>query len=341
MAGNAAAPADTSTGTPEEAGSAFEALGLVDGADEEEETDEADSSDEDTEADESGDDTEDRLTDEDDESDEDEGEDDEDPDEGKPAPKTPAKPTTEEPVFTIELPDGTKQGVTKVEAEKGYLRTQDYTRKTMALAEQRKEVEALTSQYKTVLKAYDEHLGKIVSQEPDWDTLRAQDPEQYLLKKDEWNEAQKERAIVAQENDRLAKEAQKKQQAEMETFIQAELTKLHEKLPSWKDPKVSQREIRAIHKGLKDQYLFSADEVAAGLTDHRLVLMVRDALLYRDSKARAKTKVAPAAPTRTLRPGPAATTTNSGKRLREARARLNESGSAEDAGSAFEALGIV
>ena len=61
--------------------------------------------------------------------------------EEQPQPKPKAKPTKGGVAFT--LPDGTK--VTHKEAREGYLRTRDYTNKTMTLADERKKLERFKS----------------------------------------------------------------------------------------------------------------------------------------------------------------------------------------------------
>lgn len=248
------------------------------------------------------------------------------------------EPTT--PIFTIPDADGKEKAVTVAEAREGYLRTQDYTRKTMALAESQKALTAQIEQYKTVLGQYEAFL-KAADPEPDWDKLRAEDPTEYLLQKDLWEQRRQEQEAVAKEKARLAQEDEEKQRKELAEVIAAEMVKLKAKLPAWADQKVAQREVRAIRKGLIEHYGFTDAEVAAGLIDHRLVVMVRDALLYQAGKTRLKS-IKPVTPTRALRPGPVTTPARAARKsFQQAKERLARSGSAEDAGAAFEAMGVV
>jgi len=251
--------------------------------------------------------------------------------------KTPAVPD-EAPVFTIDEPDGTTRAITKAEARAGYLRQQDYTRKTMAAAELRKQADAEKETYGTLVAAYREHLDAI--KEPNFEKIKAeQGTEAYLLAKDEWKAIVDERAAAEAETQRLAREQEEKAAQQLGEAIRAEEQKLFEALPAWKkDSSVAQRELAAIRKDLQTRG-FSEEEIAQ-VRDHRIVLMVRDAALYRQMKGRARGKVRPAQ--KTLKPGTPITASSQKIRgFKEARKRLKQSGRIDDAAAALERSGIL
>lgn len=341
----AAAGAGNSAITPEEGANLLMKAGLVDDI---QDADASDAPDKETADEESDDDS--LLGEESEAGEEGEGEgegevEEEDDEEEAPAKGKPAAldPTT--PVFTLEI-EGKQVPITVKEAKEGYLRVQDYTRKTMALAEERKQGEALRAAYQDRIEKYDAFLKSLEEPEPDWAKLRAEDPDGYLLKKDEFVTRKQEQEKVAAEKARLAKETEEKTTRELQEarakFVDEQLAKLHEKLPKWKDPAIATREGKAIAKGLQEQYGFTSEELK-DLVDHRLVLLVRDALLFHESKKRALPKITPP----TVKPARPAAATNGqpqiGKRrqMRETMQRLSRSGSEEDAAAAMLAAGLI
>lgn len=282
-----------------------------------------------------GDDTDDGEEDEDADTDRDDDEAGEDEDTGA------------EPTITIEE-DGKKVRLTAKEVRESRLRHADYTRKTMDLAEKRKVAEAETAAaeqekkvYGGLVTEYRKHLDTILKNEPDWDKLKAEDPQQYLIIKDEWRAAQAERDSAKAEEDRLAKEAHEKAVVERGKFLEGETAKLLEALPAWKkDKAVAQREATAIRNFLRRRGL-NDEELTAVLSDHRSVLIVRDAALYEQTQKKGKTKIRPAKPkTKVLRPGSSNTAASKGDRagFRNASKRLRETGHVRDAASAFERI---
>jgi hypothetical protein len=278
----------------------------------------------------------------------DDGEEDEDADDDEADDEDVDSDSGAEPTITIEE-DGKKVKLTAKEVRESRLRHADYTRKTMALADQRKEAEAKAAAadehvkvYGGLVTEYRKHLDTILRNEPDWDKLKADDPQQYLLVKEEWRAAQAERDAAKAEEERLAGEERGKQEKALAAHLDAETVKLLEALPAWKkDKAVAQREALAIRnflrrRGLNDQ------EMTTVLSDHRSVLIVRDAALFDQAQRKGKTKIRPAKPARkVLRPGstntPAATGDRSTSRSQQHK-RLRETGHVRDAASVFERI---
>lgn len=86
--------------------------------------------------------------------------------------------------------DGRAEKVTKAELVKGYQRQADYTRKTQALAEDRKAIEsdrAMVSETLATLNAIGGDVEKLIMGDVsniDWDDLRSNDPSEYLRMKE-------------------------------------------------------------------------------------------------------------------------------------------------------------
>jgi hypothetical protein len=272
----------------------------------------------------------------------DEGEEDAEAEESKP---TPPVLKDEDPVFTVDE-DGTAKPVTRAEAKAGYMRTKDYTQKQMARAAAERAANEALATYGKLNEQYKVHLDKILADAPDEAALvklKAEDPERYLLTMEEIRQTRDERNAAAAEADRV-KTAQEKAQAEADAqaladHLTAEREKLHAALPRWKDEKVQAREGAAIRTFLVSKG-FTPEQITAGLRDHRLVLMIRDAALYAQMKAKGATKVVPQAE-KSLRPG-TDKTRSTGKKasLAKADAALRRSGKPADAARAFELMGL-
>jgi len=171
------------------------------------------------------------------------------------------------------------------EWRKGHMMQSDYTRKTQELAEQRKAFEAQRDQ--SVAKA-----GEL--------TALADELEAELTKEVEaidWDdytvgEAKKKEAEIKAKQDRIAKARQKaataKQEVSQEQVIK-ERQKLFAANPDWlENGQVTDKfrqDSQAISSYLSSAGM-SADEIN-GITDHRVLLMARDAARYKASKTKA------------------------------------------------------
>lgn len=228
------------------------------------------------------------------------------------------------------------------ELVKGYSRTADYTRKTQALAEQRKAIEAEAQKVQEAKVLRDQYaqrlqlIEQMLAQQPEEDlsALKDSDPIGYAVKVAERSEREKQLAAVRQEREAVLA----KQQAEHQQFLQQHLRQEAERLtaaiPEYADEvkgELVKREIRDYAKSIG----FSDQELSQ-VYDHRAVVSLWKAAQYdklMKSKPGAVKKVAEAP--KTLRPG---TGTNQGaddqsKKLRQ---QLKKSGKARDAAALFE-----
>ena len=117
-------------------------------------------------------------------------------------------------VFTVKV-DGKEVEVTLDELQKGYSRTQDYTRKTQQIAEARKQTEAELQEVRAEREQYAQLLGALQAQvqqaaQPniDWDRLYNEDPIEWVRQREVMRENQEKAAAIQSEQQRLAQLSQ-------------------------------------------------------------------------------------------------------------------------------------
>jgi hypothetical protein len=265
---------------------------------------------------------------------------------------TPAKAEPEaEPVEAQEADDGVEIEVdgkpvklTKAElaeAVKGQMRQADYTKKTMEVAEQRKEAQAEKAQalaqreqYATALQQQAAVLQAALGeqQKTDWNALLDSDPVEYLKQRNLFEQRQAALGQSVQQLQVIDQQRQAEAQENRSRFLSQQQDELLAKLPEWKDEGKAKAEKEALSKYLKD-FGYSKDEVD-GVADHRAVLMARKAMLYDQmvSKAQATAKKVQNLPQRVERPSVGEANPNLDRRS-QAYQRLNKSGRVEDAAS--------
>lgn len=228
------------------------------------------------------------------------------------------------------------------ELVKGYSRTADYTRKTQALAEQRKAIEAEAQKVQEAKVLRDQYaqrlqlIEQMLAQQPEEDlsALKDTDPIGYAVKVAERAEREKQLAAVRQEREAVLA----KQQAEHQQFLQQHLRQEAERLvaviPEYADEvkgELVKREIRDYAKSIG----FSDQELSQ-VYDHRAVVSLWKAAQYdklMKSKPGAVKKVAEAP--KTLKPG-TGTSQQSDDQSKKLRQQLKKSGKARDAAALFE-----
>lgn len=228
------------------------------------------------------------------------------------------------------------------ELVKGYSRTADYTRKTQALAEQRKAIEAEAQKVQEAKVLRDQYaqrlqlIEQMLAQQPEEDlsALKDTDPIGYAVKVAERAEREKQLAAVRQEREAVLA----KQQAEHQQFLQQHLRQEAERLvaviPEYADEvkgELVKREIRDYAKSIG----FSDQELSQ-VYDHRAVVSLWKAAQYdklMKSKPGAVKKVAEAP--KTLKPG-TGTNQNMDDQSKKLRQQLKKSGKARDAAALFE-----
>ena len=255
-----------------------------------------------------------------------------------------AEEETEDPSYTIKV-DGEEYEVNLEELKAGYQRQSDYTRKSQALAEGRKENEAIQSErirLEQERQMYANGLQMLKEQQSaklqefkgvDWENLKEEDPYAYMLKKDEYRDAQDKARNAAQQQQIVQQQQQQQEAQSRATFVQDQYSQLVNALPEWDNKESTVKEdIRkfAISSGY-------APEEVDQLADHRSVLILKKAMEF-DKLTK---KVAPKK--KAIKKVPKVQKSGRGKVKSEAaddktkkkRARLRKSGHQDDAASVF------
>ncbi len=243
--------------------------------------------------------------------------------------------------FTVKV-DGKEVSVTLDELQKGYSRTQDYTRKTQQIAEVRKQVEQETHAVRAEREQYAQLLGALQAQlqssEPqvDLERLYHEDPIEWVRQKEVMRERQEKLGAIQSEQQRLAQVSQYEQQRAMEAQLASQQEALLAALPDWKDPKKAKAEKALVIESAKAAGF--TDEDLKSVYDHRLVLLLRKAALFDQmvSKRQGIKPVVNNGP-RTAKPGAAGRVSTTTESVR-AKQRLAKSGRIDDAASAIELL---
>lgn len=249
---------------------------------------------------------------------------------------------------TIEV-DGKTVELTKAELADYYkngLRQADYTRKTMEAAEQRKAAEAEAAQAREERQKYAQGLQQAqnvlqaqLSEQSriDWQKLLETDPVEYLKQQHLANTRQAELQRINQAQQQLHARNQQEQAVQMHTYLQAQQNELLAKLPEWKDEAKATADKSAIKDYLRKDVGLE-DALIDNITDHRLVIVSRKAMLYDQmmSKAKAAAKQVQNLPQKVERPGVADTNPMDGRTA--SMKQLQKSGSVRDAAAVFDRI---
>ena len=198
----------------------------------------------------------------------------------------------EEPLFTVTA-NGEEIEVTYDELLKGYSRQADYTKKTQDVAQQRKEYEQAKAQYEASLpelqalkEQYSQALNYNISNSMaglerfniDWNALKEEDREEYLVKREEFRQAQDQlrdyQARKQHEDSQLAHQ----NQAQYKAVVQRETEQLVSILPEWGDSDKRREMISSIRDYATSQGY--TNEELANLVDHRALIMLMKAMQF-------------------------------------------------------------
>ena len=244
-------------------------------------------------------------------------------------------------VYTVKV-DGKEVEVTLDELQKGYSRTQDYTRKTQQIAETRKAVEAEASAIRAEREQYAQLLGALKQQLEsteapiDMDRLYNEDPIEWVRQSEVMRQKQDKLAAIQSEQQRLSQLTAQQRAQEMQAHLASQQEALIQAVPEWKDSKKAQAE-KALLVEFGKKIGFSDDELK-NVYDHRAVIALRKAALY-DQMMSKRGQIKPVVnngprPAKPSAAGRVSTTTESTR----AKQRLAKSGRVNDAASAIELL---
>ena len=251
---------------------------------------------------------------------------------------------TSEQTVTLEI-EGKPVTFTMKELQDGVLRQADYTRKTQALAAERKQfgadLDAARQErevYSQLLPALVQRMQASMPQAPD-PSLIDVNPSAYLRQKEAYEQALGDLQAAASEQQRLGHESQVEQSRRLQAYVAENAAKLPELVPEWKDQKAYERDKPRVRDYLRSVG-FDDSEIDQAY-DARLVKIAADGMRWREL---GKSKPRPIAPAteKPLRPTPQTNAVSSvPKKSREsfeARKRLASSGRVEDAALAIKAL---
>jgi hypothetical protein len=239
---------------------------------------------------------------------------------------------------------GEEREVTLDELIKSYQLGTDYTKKSQAVAEERKAVEAerqavqeakaMRDQYAQRLEIIESMLNQPQEVE-NLDYLKETDPIGYAVKVAEMSQKEKQLAQVRAERERIMQQQEYDRQQQMRQTIAVESEKLVAAIPEYADPNKGEtirKEIRSFGK----QMGFS-DEELANVFDSRAVLTLYKAMQYdklQSSKPAVNKKVSEAP--KAIKPGVSKPRDSNSEELRKLKARAKSSGRVADAASVFE-----
>jgi len=225
---------------------------------------------------------------------------------------------------------------------KGYQQGTDYTKKSQALAEQRKAIEAERGhleQVKQERQAYAQKLQALDSfltqqnQGVDLDVLKETDPIGYAVAVAEQSQREKQLAVVRNEQQRIAQQQQAEQQSQLQAHLRTESEKLVSLIPELATPQGD-----AVRKQIRD-YAKSVgwtDQELSSVYDSRAVQTLYKAMKYEQlqkSKPELNKKLQSAP--KMMRSGTSVPQAKSSQD-KQAMQRLRETGKVSDAARAFE-----
>lgn len=252
---------------------------------------------------------------------------------------------TQEPQkFKVKV-DNEEIEVTLEELQQGYSRTKDYTKKTQALAETRKAVEAEKARIEEAKQLRDtyaqrlEVIEQMLNQNPDNENLaelKESDPIGYAIKVAERAEREKQLQAVQAEKQRIAQQQQAEQQEYLKNHLASEAQKLKEWIPEFRDEvkaDIARKEIKAYAKsiGFSDQELANVYDARAVQTLYKA--MQYEKLMKGKTVATKKVTEAP----KTLKAGASQPQgTSEQEAIKKQFQKLRQSGKKQDAAKLFE-----
>jgi hypothetical protein len=222
------------------------------------------------------------------------------------------------------------ESVSISEAKLGYLRQADYTKKTQALADQRKATEKKGETYESQMQALLAAAGADVGRfsNVNWEQAAIEDPDQYRQAKSAYTQSKQTYDFITAQ----VQEHEAKQQQDLKDRASESLTLLRNTIPNW-----SNDLYYAIGDYAQKTLGVSAEEYNK-IADHRLITALYKAQQFDGAKA-ATTKKIKSSGKKTLS-SKIAEPKDLGRKdsLRKARSNLKASGSVDDAIAALSQL---
>jgi len=263
--------------------------------------------------------------------------------------------TEEEEVQQVEvqkyaLPFGENGAVIEIdqtELQNYVLRQQDYTKKTQEISEQRKQLNeernslgAIQSLANQLQDEYDslKKVEDVENTDEYWNQLKAENPMQFLVERQEMQEKSSEREVAQQKVYAMQQQLAEQSKLEQQRTLYSEAQKLEEMIPEWKDQATAEKEkAELMTYGRANQY---SDEELNNVSDSRAINMLRKAFLWdelQSKKGNLKQK-ALATPASSTAVRNANAPRQKMTEFKKAELKLRKTGKLKDAASAFEVL---
>lgn len=185
--------------------------------------------------------------------------------------------------------DGEEVEVTLDELLSGYSRQSDYTRKTQALADERRQFQQErenTTQLASVLEQRLSEVENLLSgqdEAPNWVELAKKlDPREYAARKAQWDAQQEQLSIARQQREELKRLQAEEQRRQFEEARRQGEQMLPKVIPEWQDADKARNEAQSIVRWATEQGF--SQEALDNLVDPLAVKVLRDAWLYNQSQ---------------------------------------------------------
>lgn len=243
--------------------------------------------------------------------------------------------------YTIKI-DGEELEVTLDELRSGYQRQSDYTKKTQAVAEERKAYEAKQSELAELSNSFiqqatlaNELLNRDLKKYEalDWENLKVNDPVGYVQKQIEVQEIRTEQAKLRAEAQKVYEHNQKVIQQEQAQYLEAQRKETLKLFPDWKDEtKAAEAQGKLLEYGRSIGY---DDHQLSAITNANDLLVLDKARKYDELQASkesiAKKKTAPSVRKVTRGKAKAPQKTTRRKKVQARQDQLRKTGSLRDA----------
>ena len=206
-----------------------------------------------------------------------------------------------EPEFEIEVNGAQELVRGKDQIRELLQKGRDYSQKTEAVARARDSIiaqaqqQAMAAQFQgqawediTAIRALDSRLDEY--NKVDWATAFDTDPFNALKLKEQRDQLREQRNAKVAEFQAKRQQFEAGQAQAAQQRLAAEQSALLNKLPEWRNTEQATKEQREIANTLAQSYGFNEAEIA-GLVDHRMVMVARDAMKYRMLQANKTAKV--------------------------------------------------
>jgi len=256
----------------------------------------------------------------------------------------------EEPAYHTITIDGDEYEATLDELKAGYSRTEVFTRKTQALADEKRthadEHREQVGQYEARLdvleRAIKQAAPNMERTPEEWQALKDADNGKFLEEFASAQLAAQKLQVVTAEQGRVAAEQEEELKGRLTEHLDAERDLLLTRIPEWSDEELQKTEKQELMGYAAETFGYTEEDLGQ-VMDHRLMVILRNSMLYEKGQGEGRKlihKKAKAAPR--LRPAgkkksPAGKTSKA-KALRKAGRKLAQTGSDGDAAALIEMM---